>query len=168
MASVILVRGGVRMIDKEMTIPEAKKVIYDLCYTNDTYDDDQIANMIDCLCNELEQTQKELEEVESKLSELLCYVTGGRLSKINYDINYMKEVADDYQRDMCVNGCDELEALMSKLEYVERERDTAIKDLTGDCVACKHLSYCSLHPCYCVNGNVWEWRGVPNKNKPNT
>ena len=156
------------MINKEMAIFEAKKIVYDLRYTNDTYNDYQIANVIDSLCNELEQAWEELEEVEPKFSELLCYVTGGRLSKINYDINYMKEVADDYQRDMCVNGCDELEALMSRLEYVERERDAAIDDLAGDCGVCKHSSYCSLHPCYCINGNVWEWRGVSDKSKSNT
>lgn len=103
------------------------------------------------------------ENMELKFSELLSYVTGGRLSNINYDIRYMKEVADDYQRDMCANGCDELECLMSKLEYVERERDAAIGDLTGDCSVCKHSTYCSLHPCFCINGNVWAWRGIPEK-----
>jgi hypothetical protein len=157
MGFVILVKGTMKMKDKTIMISEAKKIIYDLRYTNDTYNDNQIANMIECLCNELEN-------VESKLSELLNYTTGGRLSETKYDIGYMKEVVDDYRQDMCVEGCNNINALLQSLERTEHERDVAIKDLAGDCSVCKHLSYCSLHPCYCINGNVWEWRGVPNKN----
>ena len=155
------------MINREKVIALAKKIECDLRFTNDTYNDDQIANVIDLLCSELNKAQTELDKIEQKFSELLWYVTGGMLSKINYDVNYMKEAADDYQRSMCINGCDELEDLMLKLKYVERERDAAIDDLSGDCGVCKHSSYCSLHPCYCINGNVWEWRGMKDKNKPN-
>ena len=34
-------------------------------------------------------------------SAFLCYMTGGKLSKISYDVATMKAVADDYQELNC-------------------------------------------------------------------
>lgn len=58
------------------------------------------------------------------------------------------------------------ESLMEKVRYrldlekVKLERDAAISDLTGECTVCKNSNECIKYPCYCINGNAWEWRGV--------
>lgn len=111
---------------------------------------------------DLERTQKELEEVENKLSELLCYITGGRFSKTGYSIQEMKSFADDYLQDTC-NKCDDIKEFREELLKTKRELHYAIDDLCGMCSACKNSNECTKYPCYCINGSAWEWRGVPMK-----
>lgn len=70
----------------------------------------------------LHESQEKLAEVESKLSELLSYMTGGRFSKTTYSIEEMKRFIDDYQQDMCAK-CDEVLDLKTELEKVKYETE---------------------------------------------
>jgi hypothetical protein len=107
----------------------------------------------------LKKTRKELEETKLKLSELLCYVTGNRFSKTEYNIKDMKSFVDDYQTDVC-DQCDEAKEWKEAYWNVKRQLKVAIDDLYGDCGSCKHSEECKKYPCYCINYNAWEWRGI--------
>lgn len=47
-----------------------------------------------------------IDDLEERLSGLLCHVTGGLLSKANYPLKTMITYADDYQQCIC-DECDE-------------------------------------------------------------
>lgn len=111
--------------------------------------------------------ENERADLEAKLAELLCHVTGGRFSKTTYSIEEMKRFADDFRQEEC-EKCEEL-------EQVKRERDAAVEDLKavvihetmGACETCKHNTgeECDfeLSATVCAqNDRVgWEWRGAP-------
>ena len=63
-----------------------------------------------------------------------------------------------------------IQQLESRLAQVERERDTALCDMTKSCVFCKHsylnnpgIDYCKFVEC-CQNYARFEWRGVCERN----
>jgi len=114
-------------------ICEAKRIIRDLRYTNDTYNDDQIADCIEKLAIELETAQ---DLAERRLNRKNMYKERSERSL------FYKE---RYRLD---------------LEQVKRERDAAISDLIGECTVCKNSNECVKYPCYCINGSAWKWRGV--------
>lgn len=41
-------------------------------------------------------------------------------------------------------------------DQIIKETNATSDVLSNKCDACKHYSYCSLHPYYCVNGDVWK------------
>lgn len=119
----------------------------------------------------MEKLAAELEEAENKLGNLLYHVTGGRFSKINYTVEEMKRLVDDYQQGECAK-CEEL-------EQIKRERDAAIADLKeADRIDCEHCRWYGLcqpaegedidcekctNVCKCNecrNSDQWEWRGM--------
>lgn len=117
-------------------IDEAKRIIFDLRYTNDTYNDDQIADMLERLCSELEK-YKDLAE--------------RRLQRKNmYKERSEKDFAEKIQYRL-------------ELDKMKCERDAAISDLHGDCDVCKNYDECVKHSLHCINSGMWEWRGIPKK-----
>ena len=114
-------------------VHKAKQIICDLRYTNDTYNDDQIADCIEQLAIELEIAQ---DLAERRLNRKNMYKERSERSLF------------------------EKERYRLDLEQVKQERDAAISDLTGECTVCKNSNECVKYPCYCINGSAWEWRGV--------
>ena len=127
-----------------------------------------IADLIESLSAELEQT-------ENKLSELLYYVTGGRFSKTDYSTDDMRRFVDDYNQSVC-SECEELEeikqerdglsimltAAESAAETYKRERDALLQSLRGDCGICAHWQEC-VENNFIRDRNYnscWQWRGV--------
>ena len=53
-----------------------------------------------------------------------------------------------------------LNDMQTELEQARKERDAALRDLSGDCGVCARSEECSRYPNYCINGNRWQWRGV--------
>ncbi len=53
--------------------------------------------------------RKDYEEVVYKLECLLCYATGGKLSKHNYPIKIMEQYVDEYIDDCCDEAIKELD-----------------------------------------------------------
>ena len=122
----------------------------------------KVADMIEFLSAQLEQT-------ENKLAELLSHATGGRFSKSDYGIDDMRRFVDDYNQSIC-SQCEDI-------KRVTRERDAAVADLREadlvDCAHCKHYAS-SMIPCQCDCDNCrldcvcktcsrnsnWQWRGV--------
>jgi hypothetical protein len=125
---------GSGIMNNTELICEAKRIIWDLRYTNDTYNDDQIADCIEKLAIELEIAQ---DLAERRLNRKNMYKERSERSLF------------------------EKERYRLDLEQVKRERDAAISDLIGECTVCKNSNECVKYPCYCINGSAWEWRGVP-------
>jgi len=78
------------------------------------HDMNEAANCIEKLMCSLGTLEIKLEECQEKLSELLCYMTGGRFSKTTYSIEEMKIFVDDYQQGMCAK-CDEVLELKNRI-----------------------------------------------------
>ena len=95
-------------------IDSLRDINYFDCVDRPSHTIHEIKQAADCL----EEVVEELETIESKLSELLCYVTGGRFSKTGYDINDMKRFVDDYLQDTCSN-CSDIKELQEELESVK-------------------------------------------------
>lgn len=85
----------------------------------------EAADCIEELATSLNALEIKLEECQGKLSELLCYMTGGRFSKTTYSIEEMKRFVDDYQQEMC-EKCDEVLELKTELEQVKYETEQHI------------------------------------------
>lgn len=62
-------------------------------------------------------SRKKHEEVVAKLEDLLCYATGGRLSKSSYPIEVMKKAVREHIRE-----CRDEEALEALREYEEKAK----------------------------------------------
>lgn len=120
--------------------------------------EDDAADLIESLSEQLEQT-------ENKLSELLYYVTGGRFSKTDYSTDDMRRFVDDYNQSTC-DECDKCD----ELEQVTRERDAAFRHIKRGCRACSACRYGDDTPennevCdKCIPNpegySEWQWEGV--------
>lgn len=131
------------------------------------------------IAGQIAELTEERDELEHKLSSLLCHVTNNRFSKTGYSTEQMQRFADDCRMEEC-EKCEDLEALKMKnaaqeqaieaaaklLELRTRERDAAIKDMkhaaspTGSfCEVCR---YYGDSPCrgQIVAADCFEWRGV--------
>lgn len=135
------------------------------------------------ITRQIAELTEERDELEHRLSSLLCHVTNNRFSKTGYSAEQMQRFADDCRMEEC-EKCEDIKALKEEkasdkraliaagnlLKRYIRERDAAIEDMkhaaspTGNfCEICKH--YGKHHgdkPCYgeTVTGNCFEWRGV--------
>ncbi len=49
--------------------------------------------------------------------------------------------------------------LEAQLAEVAQERDFAIALLAGNCDACANIEECEKHPCYCINGSSYLYKG---------
>jgi hypothetical protein len=94
--------GIIIMSNNVELICEAKRIIWDLRYTNDTYNDDQIADCIEQLIAELETTQ---DLAERRLIRKNMY-------KERSERNFIEKVK-----------------YRLELERVKRERDTIVSDI---------------------------------------
>lgn len=69
------------------------------------------------------------------------------------------------------NGFQTLEELLQAYSQVKRERDAAVNDLKSvqggqRCERCKNYGgteFIDAVCIECINGSIWEWRGVPEK-----
>ncbi len=52
-----------------------------------------------------------------------------------------------------------VQELREQLAKLTAEHDALLKELAGECGVCAHYEKCRNNPCYCINGNMWEWRG---------
>lgn len=139
--------------------------LFELCQANKINPLLVAAEMMEALKAQKEAAENGLADLEAKLAELLCHVTGGRFSKAAYSIEEMKRFADDFRQEEC-EKCEEM-------EQVKRERDAAVADVkslcatnyfSGDyCAYCKHREsdgQC-FHECTPWSGKWgWEWRGA--------
>lgn len=59
-----------------------------------------------------------------------------------------------------------VQELREQLAKVTAERNALLKEFAGECGVCANYEKCRNNPCYCINGNMWEWcglnRGVQN------
>ena len=68
------------------------------------------------------------------------------------------EVTGDAATSMCLAM--ELSEAKAEIEQLKRERDAALSDLYGNCECCSNIETCYVDPCYCINANMWQWRGI--------
>ena len=106
--------SGIMTEEMKYMIDSLRDINYFDCVDRPSHTIYEINKAADCL----EEVVEELEVMESKLSELLCYITGGRFSKTGYDINDMKRFVDDYLQDTC-NNCNDIKELQEELESVK-------------------------------------------------
>lgn len=52
-----------------------------------------------------------------------------------------------------------VQQLRKELENVKAERDSLLKEFAGECGLCANYEKCKKYPCYCIDGNMWEYRG---------
>ena len=62
-----------------------------------------------------------IEDLETRLSSLLCHCTGGRFSKSYYPVDTMRRAVDDYQCELC-QECE----CFKRAEELEEKLDAAI------------------------------------------
>lgn len=62
-----------------------------------------------------------IEDLETRLSSLLCHCTGGKLSKSYYTVDTMRRAVDDYQCELC-QECE----CFKRAEELEERLDAAI------------------------------------------
>lgn len=56
-----------------------------------------------------------------------------------------------------------VQELRKQLEQVTKERNALLKELAGECGLCDNFKNCQKYPVYCINGNMWKWRGIQEK-----
>lgn len=131
--------------------------LFELCQVNKINPLLVAAEMMEALKVQKEAAENGLADLEAKLAELLCHVTGGRFSKTTYSIEEMKQFADDFLQEEC-EKCEEL-------AQVKRERDALLEYLENNirpCSLCKYDTLDAYDVCRdCENGGHWEWRGAP-------
>lgn len=152
--------------------------------------EDELIQDLTTALSTLQAENAEMQKQLNEFSEFLCHITGGLLSKTNYTAQVMISAAEDYQQKGC-GECDlraenirwgqvaseqdkAVERLQEENEKLRAELDAAIKQLHGNCTACKHLTpkhnegpcrTCKHEYYHLLNNESldnWEWRG-PHK-----
>lgn len=107
--------------------------LFELCQANKINPLLVAAEMMEALKVQKEAAENGLADLEAKLAELLCRVTGGRFSKTTYSIEEMKRFADDFLQEEC-EKCEEMEQVKRERdEWERRAKDAEIQHRTEYC-----------------------------------
>lgn len=94
--------------------------------------------------------EQDRDDLADRLSELLCDLTGGKLSKTNYSVQTMKtEIEECLSRELEVEAAAERDDLRAKVERVEALHASRTIQVTfGECATeeCDHEDECPTAP----------------------